>query len=414
MLMAALQYVDQPDYSALLLRKTYPELSQPGGLMDRAHEWLQGRGPRWNETERVWTFPGGAKLAFGYLQHSTDKYRYQGSEWDFVGFDELTHFEEDDYVYLFSRLRRREGSLIPPRMRGATNPGGRGHRWVRRRFIERKPNPDDPSDTTGKCAARWFIPARLADNPGVDQVQYRQALEMLDPQTLAQLLEGDWEAREPGDWVLGNREMEAIEDLGRSFDRAVAENTMRPPVGGQLILAFDWGLNSHGLLLWPLEAGGYYALREFVYHGDSVRTLAPTVADAIAEFGLPVHQERFDASMPGLNEAFLEHLRPLLAQPLKHLAVPFGKYKALAVDYLQLLAERTAADISDPPVLAISPKGCPVLCEQARGMRYADPDTGRIEKGDDHGFDALLAGIAPDAAKRRKLTTTTLRTATRV
>src|SRR5690348_15734101 len=163
LLRAALQFADFPGYKALLLRRTYPELAQPGGLIDRSQEWLAGKA-RWNEQKHRWTFPSGAVLEFGYLQRSTDKFRYQGAELDFVGFDELTHFDESDYLYLFSRLRKREGSPIPPRIRAASNPGGRGHRWVKRRFIERKPDPDNPEDTPAKCAARVFIPAKLADN----------------------------------------------------------------------------------------------------------------------------------------------------------------------------------------------------------------------------------------------------------
>ena len=57
LLMAALQYVHVPGYAALILRRTYADLSLPGAIMDRAHEWLQGTGATWNGTEKRWTFP---------------------------------------------------------------------------------------------------------------------------------------------------------------------------------------------------------------------------------------------------------------------------------------------------------------------------------------------------------------------
>ena len=107
LLMAALQYVDNPDYAALLFRRSYTDLSLPGALMDRAKEWLMPTDAKWRESSKTWTFPSGATLTFGYLEHVGDEYRYQSTEFQFIGFDELTQFEESKYRYLFSRLRRK-------------------------------------------------------------------------------------------------------------------------------------------------------------------------------------------------------------------------------------------------------------------------------------------------------------------
>ena len=186
LLMGALQYVSHPHYSALLLRRTYADLSLPGALMDVAQHWLSRTPAKWNDTEKTWNFPSGATLTFGYLAGETDKYRYQSSQFLMVGYDELTQFQESDYRYLFSRLRRREGSDIPIRMRAASNPGGQGHTWVRQRFME-EPNSE-----------RVFLSARLDDNPHIDRQEYVQSLMELDPVTREQLLKGDWTARAEG------------------------------------------------------------------------------------------------------------------------------------------------------------------------------------------------------------------------
>ena len=77
LLMAALAYVDVPGYSALILRRTWPDLSLPGAIMDRAREWLQGTDAEPRDGGRVWRFPSGARLSFGYLQHDKDKFNYQ-------------------------------------------------------------------------------------------------------------------------------------------------------------------------------------------------------------------------------------------------------------------------------------------------------------------------------------------------
>jgi predicted phage terminase large subunit-like protein len=187
LLMAALQYADVPGYAAILFRRTYADLALPGALMDRAHDWLQGTAARWSDKDKTWTFPSGATLTFGYLETYRDHYRYQSSEFQFIGFDELTQFEESQYTYLFSRLRRLQGFGVPLRMRAASNPGGVGHGFVKQRFL-----------VEGPLAGRLFIPSKLDDNPHLDREQYRQSLKELDPFTRSQLLEGDWSEYQGG------------------------------------------------------------------------------------------------------------------------------------------------------------------------------------------------------------------------
>lgn len=199
LLMAALEYVHVSGYSALLLRRTFQDLSKPGALMDRAREWLAGSGATWNEQKKQWRFPSGAVLAFGYLVNESDVYQYQGAEYQFIGFDELTQFTERQYTYLFSRLRRLKGVEIPLRMRSASNPGGIGAEWVAERFI-----PDDWTPEMADQKPIWekdgcvFVPAKLRDNPHLDREDYEQSLAELDDVTRAQLLEGDWQVRERG------------------------------------------------------------------------------------------------------------------------------------------------------------------------------------------------------------------------
>jgi predicted phage terminase large subunit-like protein len=181
LLMAAAQYADVPGYAALLLRQSFPDLMQPNALIPRSKEWWGGRAD-WNAQNKRWTFPSGATVTFGYLERDDDVYQYQGAEYQLVGFDELTQHSEFRYRYLFSRLRRRAGVGVPLRMRGASNPGGRGHEWVKKRFL------------TDRAPGRVFVPARLADNPSLDAAEYEQSLMHLDPVTRAQLLAGDWDA----------------------------------------------------------------------------------------------------------------------------------------------------------------------------------------------------------------------------
>ncbi len=206
LLMAALQYVHVPGYSALLLRRTYADLSLPGAIMDRAEEWLRPTPAVWNGTDKRWTFPSGATITFGYLESDQDRYRYASAEFQYVGFDELTQFSELQYRFLFSRLRRTRGIEAPLRMRAATNPGGPGHEWVHRWFLIEGPD-----------AGRVFIPATIDDNPSLDADEYREALQHLDPLTRQQLELGDWDATPQG--TLFQREWWTDYD-GRILDTA--------------------------------------------------------------------------------------------------------------------------------------------------------------------------------------------------
>lgn len=201
LLAAAAQYVDVPGYAALLLRKTFRDLDQPDALIPRSKNWWMGKA-HWNGQDKRWTFPSGATITFGYLDHADDMYQYDSSAFQFIGFDELRQFQERPYRYLASRLRKPvDGPLasIPLRLRGATNPGGIGHQWIKNRFLplgfSSQPEWFSRPWYVGK---RFFVPARLEDNPTLNREAYIESLGLLDPVTLAQLLEGNWDVYEGG------------------------------------------------------------------------------------------------------------------------------------------------------------------------------------------------------------------------
>jgi predicted phage terminase large subunit-like protein len=189
LLMAALQYVDVPGYAALILRRTFSQLSKAGGLLLRAQEWLTGKAQgaeTINGVPTKWVFPSGARLEFGHCQHEKDRFDYQSAEYTFIGFDELTQFTERIYLYIMSRKRRLEGFTVPLRVRAASNPGGIGHEFVKSRFI------------TYRGRQRAFIPGKLSDNPYLDRAEYEKTLMELHPYERQQLLDGDWDVRPPG------------------------------------------------------------------------------------------------------------------------------------------------------------------------------------------------------------------------
>lgn len=198
----ALRQVQIPHYRALILRKTYPELSE---LVDKSRKYYPAAFPdcKFNETKHCWTFPSGARITFGAMQRDQDKYKYQGRAFDFIGFDELTHFTYDQYMYLVSR-NRPNGPGTRVYMRATANPGGVGHGWVKDRFITAAPPMTPVADTVEvvfpdghteqRRKRRIFVPAQVFDN---------QALMDNDPDYVARLAsmsEADKKALLYGDW----------------------------------------------------------------------------------------------------------------------------------------------------------------------------------------------------------------------
>src|SRR3989304_3799884 len=122
LLMCALQFVNLPEYNAVIFRKTLHDPKRPEGLMQSTLEWLGNSDAKWNGQDFKGTFPSGATLTLGYMDNDQDGYHHQSAAYQFIGWDELTQFEEWQYKYLISRLRRSATSYIPLRIRAATIP----------------------------------------------------------------------------------------------------------------------------------------------------------------------------------------------------------------------------------------------------------------------------------------------------
>ena len=230
----ALRQVHIPHYRALILRKTYPQLSD---LVDKSQVYYHRAFPQaqYNATAHVWNFPSEAKIYFGSMQYTKDRTNYQGKAFDFIGFDELTHFEWEEYSYMMSR-NRPTGPGTRVYMRATTNPGGIGHGWVKARFITPAPpgtrvylrattnpggvghgwvkarfiTPAPPGtpiveafpvrmpDGTEKVLqrARVFIPSSVFDNPALleNDPDYLASLASLPEAEKQALLYGSWDS----------------------------------------------------------------------------------------------------------------------------------------------------------------------------------------------------------------------------
>ena len=208
MLVDPLRFMHRPSHRALLLRRSMPELRE---LIDKSRELYTKAfpGAKFREVEKVWKFPSGATLEFGYLDRDADVYRYQGQAYSWIGIDELTQYPtEFPLQYLQSRLRTTDAE-IKPYIRCTANPGGVGGHWVRKRYLD--PSPPNESFKGPDGLSRKFIPARLEDNPYLSEDgRYEKMLESLPPIQRKQLLEGNWDVAEGAAFVEFNSEIHVI------------------------------------------------------------------------------------------------------------------------------------------------------------------------------------------------------------
>ena len=235
MLVDPLRFAHRAAHRALILRRSMPELRE---LIDKSRELYPKAFPgcRFREVEKIWTFPSGAKLEFGFLERDADVYRYQGQAYSWIGFDEITHLAtEFSWNYLSSRLRTTDPE-IQPYMRCTANPGGAGAHWVKKRYV----HPSEPNESfTGKDGlTRKFIPARLDDNPYLSKDgRYEQMLKALPDVQRKQLLEGDWDITEGAAFTEFDTEIHVIPPF-------------EIPIGWERVKGIDYGYASESSCIW--------------------------------------------------------------------------------------------------------------------------------------------------------------------
>ena len=237
MLVDPLRYAHKKAHRALILRRSMPELRE---MIDKSRELYPQAfpGAKFREVEKLWNFPSGAKIEFGFLERDADVYRYQGQAYSWIGFDEITHLPtEFSWNYLASRLRTTDPE-IKTYLRCTANPGGVGSQWVKKRYIE--PSESNKSFMGKDGLTRKFIPAKLVDNPYLakDGV-YEQMLMSLPPIQRRQLLEGNWDVAEGAAFV--------------EFDPTV--HVISPfvlPVHWERLKGIDYGYASESCCLWGI------------------------------------------------------------------------------------------------------------------------------------------------------------------
>lgn len=182
--------------TAYVFRRTYQELEDV--LIPAARALLPKGAGRYVASEHEIAFVNGSVVRFRHCFTAGDVYRYQGAEINYLYIDELTHFPKSMYDYLKTRLRANVRQNMTPKVRCTTNPGGIGHAWVKKRFVDAGPPMTEicefqHSDYLDKDNrhTRLFIPATLLSNPHI-QKAYVFELEKKPEALRKALLDGDW------------------------------------------------------------------------------------------------------------------------------------------------------------------------------------------------------------------------------
>lgn len=262
-------FFNNGNWRALILRRTYPELEK--SIIQRSLQLLHGKA-KYDAVKKRWVSGCGGVLQFGVVENENDVVKHQGAEYNFIGFDELTHFSERMYMFLKSRLRTTDPT-IQCVMRATSNPGGIGHGWVKKRFIDGCRPYEIRTEVTELPGggfmeeSRCFIPARVYDNPHLveNDPQYVMRLMSLPDVERRAFLEGDWNIFS-----------------GQFFTEFSEDHVIEPfdfPLGWPVWVSMDYGFATKcaiGFYVQDPVTGVYYMFDELYVskmHPDEISSL---------------------------------------------------------------------------------------------------------------------------------------------
>lgn len=394
----ALRDMNHPQFRGLLVRRTTEELRE---LIQKSQELYPKaiKDIKWSERKMEWVTPTGGRLWMSYLERDQDVSRYQGQAFNYIAFDELTQWPTPyAWDYMRSRLRTTAPGLSLYQ-RGTTNPGGPGHHWVKKMFIDPAPwgQAFDATDIeTGQKLVfpphhkkagqplfqRRFIPAKLSDNPYLfEDGSYEANLLSLPEVERKRLLEGDWDILSGAAFPDFNRSLHVIDP----FDI---------PYNWTRFRACDYGYGSKSAVLWfAVAPDDTLVVYRELYVG---KVLATDLADMILDLESEDGNIRY-----GILDSSLWHNRgdrgPSLAEQMKSRGcrwLPSDRSKGSRVAGKNEVHRRLQVDeftgrprmvffstcvnlIAQLPILPLDPNN------------PEDVDT----KSEDHLYDALRYGI---------------------
>lgn len=265
-----------PSFKGILFRETFPELEK--SLIPRAQELYEPLGGKWNGIDHVFHWPSGGRIWLSYIRNMKDARQHDTNEYNYIGWDEITHFEERVYRYLLHRCRSAVPEL-PHVMRAGATPGGKGNFWVYKRFIRPAPEGRRVLVETlpdGKQLKRIFVKGRLSDNVDLLRANpdYGAQIDML-PDAERRAKKGDWLA------FLGQvfSEFRAAVLPGEPSNALHVIPAFEIPSWWPRLIAVDWGFSAFTCVLWAAVSpqGELYVYREYLARNKFIKEWAAEI-----------------------------------------------------------------------------------------------------------------------------------------
>ena len=377
LLMDGFRFVHIPGYSAIYFRRKLTDAALAGAIMDRAIEWF----PReyWDARRSRFVFPcpggGYSMVQFAYLSTDMDRYRYASAEFTRIYFDELTHFTELQYSFLFTRLRRVLGMPVPLAMRGATNPGGPGEEWVYKRFVK-----DDRKDP-----AIMFVSAKIVDNQFINREEYERTLEGADERTRRQIRDGEWMLPQTGRMYPFTEE-NYFDALPDGFEK----DSPTYALGIDLGTSQSEANTTYQIAAIREHDRDIYLLKAFKHSGASITKIAETVASLF---------DQYDISAVVVDEGGLGKY------VTEELSSRYGIGCEAAKKSDKLGMRRSLIGKIEDGSLRVHRTDCALLIKEANRLHWNDTGTDNVKGQRNHHTDAMLyvvRKLMPELAEPKK------------
>jgi len=310
----------------IFVRRKFKQLAE---VIARTKQLFPKIGGKYNEQRAEWLMPGGARLKFVYLERDSDAEEYQGHNYTRVYVEEVTNFPSPAPIDKL-RATLRSGSGVPVGMRLTGNPGGPGHNWVKKRYID--PNPrgfelvreECPVEIDGEVQTvaleRVFIPSKLGDN---------MLLLRSDPTYVLRLRQSGSEALVKA-WLEGNWDIvdgAYFTELDEQTHGRPADLIRWAPPTTVRFRSFDWGSAKPFSVGWwalcdgtwpvedPLPKGAMFRYREW-YGASGINKGLGMTADLVAKEILSIEEKeriRYGVADPAI---FIRNGGPSIAESM--------------------------------------------------------------------------------------------------
>lgn len=373
-----------PGLRLLLLRRTFPELE--GNHILPLRKELYGYA-KYTESKRVFTFPNGSIIKLGFCDTESDAFQYQGQEYEVIGFEEATQFTESQMQFI-TTCNRSTRTDFTPRIYYTCNPGGPGHNYIKRLFIDKEyRDGENPDDYT-------FIQARVYDNAALmeNDPGYLNVLKALPPNKRRAHLDGDWDVVDGQYFEEFNRSVHVVDPF------IIPQDWKR-------FRAMDWGYNDPCAVLWFAINGDR---RIYVYREMYVTKMnASDVASTIIKLS---GKERISYTVASPDMWQKRGIKDVLggesvAETFMKCGVPLIKADNSRLAGWQRVRENLAKAADGLPYLQIF-SACRNLLRTLPALYYDEHDHEDVsDRCEDHAPEALRYGLMsrPSPATKREM-----------